>query len=240
MTTALVTGATAGIGYEIALELARTGSDVIVHGRDAERGRKVVQDIENAGGTARFIAADLSAADDVKRLAREAGDVDILVNNAGIYTFAATAETTDADYDAQFDTNLRAPFILVRELAPAMAERGHGAIVNVSTVVATTPGGGAGVYGASKAALELFTKVWAAEFGSAGVRVNAVSPGPTETPGTTAIPGLIDALASTRALGRVAQPKEIAGVVAFLAGPGASYINGAIVPVDGGNPALGA
>lgn len=238
MTTALVTGATSGIGYEIALELARGGTEVIVHGRDAERGRKTVQDIENAGGTGRFIAADLSDADDVKRLAEQAGDVDILVNNAGIYTFAGTAETTDAAYDAQFDTNLRAPFILVRELAPAMAARGHGSIVNITTVVATTPGAGAGVYGASKAALELFTKVWADEFGKAGVRVNAVAPGPTETSGTSAIPGFIDAMAGTRALGRVAQAREIASVVAFLTGPGASYIHGAIVPVDGGNLAL--
>ncbi len=240
MTTALVTGATAGIGYAIALELARTGADVIVHGRDAERGRKVVQDIENAGGTARFIAADLTDADDVRRLAREAGDVDVLVNNAGIYTFASTAETTDAAYDAQFDINLRAPFILVQQLAPAMAARGHGAIVNITTVIATTPGAGAGVYGASKAALELFTKVWADEFGRSGVRVNAVSPGPTATPGTTSIPGFVDAMAGTRALGRVAQPEEIASVVAFLAGPGGSFVNGAIVPVDGGDVALSA
>jgi len=110
MTRALVTGATAGIGYAIALQLAREGAEVIVHGRDAERGRKTVQDIENNGGTARFIAADLTDADDVKRLAREAGDVDVLVNNAGIYTFSATAETSDADYDTQFDINLHAPF----------------------------------------------------------------------------------------------------------------------------------
>lgn len=240
MTTALVTGATAGIGYAIALELARGGTEVVVHGRDAERGRKAVQDIENAGGTARFIAADLTSADDVRRLAREAGAVDVLVNNAGIYTFAGTAETTEASYDAQFDTNLRAPFILVQELAPAMAARGNGAIVNITTVVARTPAGGAGVYGASKAALELFTKVWADEFGRSGVRVNAVSPGPTATPGTTSIPGFIDAMSGTRALGRVARPEEIATVVAFLAGPGASFINGAIVPVDGGDVALSA
>ena len=240
MTRALVTGATAGIGYAIALQLAREGAEVIVHGRDAERGRKTVQDIENNGGTARFIAADLTDADDVKRLAREAGDVDVLVNNAGIYTFSATAETSDADYDTQFDINLRAPFILVRELAPAMAARGHGAVVNISTVIASIPGAGAGVYGASKAALELFTKVWADEFGKSGVRVNAVSPGPTATPGTTVIPGFVDAMAGTRALGRVAQPEEIAAVVAFLAGPTASYINGAVVPVDGGDVALSA
>ncbi|MCX2928824.1 SDR family NAD(P)-dependent oxidoreductase [Mycobacterium sp. CVI_P3] len=240
MTTALVTGATSGIGYAIALELARGGADVIVHGRDAERGRKVVQDIENAGGAARFIAADLSNAEEVGRLARAAGQVDILVNNAGIYTFAATADTTDADFDAQLNTNLRAPFILVRELVPGMAARGTGAVVNITTVVASTPGQGAGGYGASKAGLELFTKVWADEFGKSGVRVNAVSPGPTETPGTAGIPGFIDGLAQTRALGRVARADEIAGVVAFLVSRAAGFINGAIVPVDGGAVALSA
>lgn len=239
MTTALVTGATAGIGYAIALELARGGTDVIVHGRDAERGRKVAQDIENNGGTARFIAADLADAGEVHRLAREAGDVDVLVNNAGIYTLAPTTQTSDAEYDAQLAINLRAPFILVRELAPAMAARGGGVIVNISTVVASAPAQGGGVYGASKAGLELFTKVWADEFGPSGVRVNAVSPGPTETPGTQSIPGFLDLMSDKTALKRVGQPQEIANVVAFLAGPGATYVNGAIVPVSGGTVAMG-
>jgi NAD(P)-dependent dehydrogenase (short-subunit alcohol dehydrogenase family) len=154
--TALVTGATAGIGYAIALELARQGADVIVHGRNAERGDKAVQEIENIGGRARFVAADLSNADDVRRLAAEAGDVDILINNAGIYRFAPTVDTTDADFDDQINTNLRAP-------------HGHGTVINMTTVAASTPA--AGVHGASKAALELLTKLWADEI------ANAVTPG---------------------------------------------------------------
>src|SRR4051812_46834614 len=101
--TALVTGATAGIGYAIALELARQGADVVVHGRNAERGAKAVQEIGNSGGRARFVAADLSNAEDVRRLAAEAGDVDILINNAGIYEFASTFDTDDADFDKHFD-----------------------------------------------------------------------------------------------------------------------------------------
>jgi NAD(P)-dependent dehydrogenase (short-subunit alcohol dehydrogenase family) len=236
--TALVTGATAGIGYAIALELARQGAEIIVHGRNAERGAKAVQQIENEGGRARFIAADLSVPDDVRRLAAEAGDVDILVNNAGIYAFASTSETDDADFDAHFDTNVRAPYILVQKLVPGMVERGRGSVVNISTVAASTPSAEAGLYGASKAALDLLTKLWADEFGAAGVRVNAVAPGPTETEGTAGLADIVEGLGRTRALQRIAGPDEIARAVAFVASPAASYINGVVLPVDGGAVAL--
>jgi len=236
--TALVTGATAGIGYAIALELARQGAEVVVHGRNAERGAKAVQQIENTGGTARFVAADLSDADDVRRLAAQAGDVDILVNNAGIYEFAGTFDTDDADFDAHFDTNLRAPYILVQKLVPGMIERGHGSVVNISTIAAGTPSADAGIYGASKAALDLLTKVWADEFGGAGVRVNAIAPGPIETEGTSEMAEIVEGLGRTRALHRIGEPEEIAQAVAFIASPAASYINGVVLPVDGGAQAI--
>lgn len=237
--TALVTGATAGIGYAIALQLAAEGAEVIVHGRNAERGAKTVQDIENAGGKARFVAADVSDTTDVRRLAAEAGDVDILVNNAGIYRFAATVDTTDTDFDEQINTNLRAPYVLVQNLVPGMVERGGGTVINVSSVAASTPAADAGIYGASKAALELLTKLWADEFGAQGVRVNAVSPGPTETPGTDELGiEIIRGLGRTTALGRTAVPEEIANVVTFLASPAASYVNGAILAIGGGSPAV--
>ncbi|BBY80133.1 hypothetical protein MPUL_12910 [Mycolicibacterium pulveris] len=157
---------------------AAEGAKVIVHGRNAERGAKTVRDIENAGGKARFIAADLADATDARRFADAAGDVDVLVNNAGIYRFAATADTTDADFDEQINTNLRAPYVLVQKLVSGMIARGGGTVVNVSTVAASTPAADAGIYGASKAGLDLLTKLWADEFGARGVRVNAVSPGP--------------------------------------------------------------
>ena len=237
--TALVTGATSGIGYAIALQLAAEGAEVVVHGRNAERGEKVVREIENAAGTARFIAADLSVVDDVRRLADEAGAIDILINNAGVYSFAPTFDTTDAEFDDQIDTNLRAPYLLVQKLVPGMLERGSGSVTNVTTVAATTPAAGAGIYGASKAALELLTKLWADEFGSQGVRVNAVAPGPTQTPGTADLGGdIIEGLARTTALGRLADTEEIANVVTFVASPAASYVNGAVVTVGGGGQAL--
>jgi NAD(P)-dependent dehydrogenase (short-subunit alcohol dehydrogenase family) len=237
--TALVTGATAGIGRAVALQLGQLGAEVIVHGRSAERGAKVVQEIQNAGGKARFVAADLADAKDVRQLAAEAGPVDILINNAGVYNFGATADTDDAFFDEHVNINLRAPYILVQQLVPGMAERGHGAVVNLSTVAATIPARTAGIYGATKAGVELLTRVWADEFGRSGVRVNAVQPGPAETPGTDATPGLADGFAAYTALGRVAAPDEIANAITFLASPAASYVNGAILQVTGGQLAIG-
>jgi len=237
---ALVTGATAGIGRAVALQLAGQGVEVVVHGRSAERGINAVEDIENAGGKARFVAVDLAIPDEVRRLAAEAGPVDILINNAGIYRFAATAETDDAFFDEHVALNLRAPFILVQQLVPGMVARGAGAVVNVSTVAAGVPARDSGIYGATKAGLELLTRAWADEFGRSGVRVNAIEAGPTETPGTAATPGLTDRFAATIALGRVAAPDEIANAVVFLSSPAASYINGAVLQVTGGQLAIAA
>jgi NAD(P)-dependent dehydrogenase (short-subunit alcohol dehydrogenase family) len=236
--TALVTGSTAGIGRAIAQQLAAAGAEVVVHGRSPERGAETVRSIEDAGGKARFVAADLSRPDEVRWMADEAGHVDILVNNAGVYRFGATTETDDAFFDEHVNLNLRAPYILVQKLVPGMVERGRGAVVNISTVAASTPARQAGIYGATKAGVELLTRVWADEFGRAGVRVNAVAAGPTETPGTAVTPGLTDGLATTTALGRVADPEEIAHAVTFLASSEASYINGAILHATGGQLAI--
>jgi NAD(P)-dependent dehydrogenase (short-subunit alcohol dehydrogenase family) len=236
--TALVTGATAGIGRAVALQLGQLGAEVIVHGRSAERGAEVVREIQNAGGKARFIAANLADADAVRQLAVEAGPVDILINNAGVYKFGATADTDDAFFDEHVNLNLRAPYILVQQLVPGMAERGNGVVVNLSTVAASIPARAGGIYGATKAGLELLTRVWADEFGRSGVRVNAVQAGPTETPGTAVTPGLTDGLGELTALGRAAQADEIANAITFLASPAASYISGAVLQATGGQAAI--
>jgi NAD(P)-dependent dehydrogenase (short-subunit alcohol dehydrogenase family) len=239
--SALVTGATSGIGREIALQLARGGAEVVVHGRSAERGAKVVNEIQNAGGKARFIAADLNDGDDVRRLAAEAGSVDILINNAGIYKFGATSDTDDATFDEHVNINLRAPYILVQELVPGMVARGKGVVVNVSTVAASVPARGAGIYGATKAGLDQLTRVWADEFGQSGVRVNGLAAGPTETPGTAVTPGLAEGLGqSATTLGRAAEASEIASAVVFLSSTDASYVNGAILQAGGGQRAIAA
>src|SRR6202048_4778644 len=142
---ALVTGATSGIGRAVAVQLARDGAEVLVHGRDAARGAETVGEITAAGGNASFIAADLGDPADVQRLADDVGEVDILINNAGISRFAPTAEFDAAAFDKMFASNVRAPFFLVAALAPAMAARGRGSIVSLSSMAGGVGlGGGAG------------------------------------------------------------------------------------------------
>jgi NAD(P)-dependent dehydrogenase (short-subunit alcohol dehydrogenase family) len=233
---ALVTRATSGIGRAIALQLARDGAEVIVHGRDAARGVETVKAIEASGGRARFVAANVSDPAEVRRLAEDAGDIDILVNNAGFSVFGATAGLEVEKFDALFASNVRAPFFLVAALAPGMAARGNGTIINMGSMAGQIGLAGGAAYGASKAALVSMTRSWAAEFSHNGVRVNAVAAGPVFTEGAAS--DRTEALGKTTLLDRSADPEEIAEVVAFLASPRASYMTGAIVAVDGGRTAI--
>jgi NAD(P)-dependent dehydrogenase (short-subunit alcohol dehydrogenase family) len=242
-TTALVTGATSGIGRATAVALAKRGAYVVLSGRDAARGAKAVADIRADGGVADFVAADLRDEASARQLAKEAaglggGHVDILVNNAGVFPFGPTHDTSEVDFDEVFALNVKVPFFLVAELAPAMAARGHGVIINVTTMVAQFGAAQMGLYGSSKAALVLLTKSWAAEYGPAGVRVNAVSPGPTRTEGTAAMGEGLDQLAATTPTGRPGLPEEIASAIVYLASDEASYVQGALLPVDGGRVAV--
>jgi NAD(P)-dependent dehydrogenase (short-subunit alcohol dehydrogenase family) len=241
--TALITGATSGIGRATAKKLALLGIHVLVVGRNAERGQRTVDEIRAEGGKADFISSDLrdaAAARDVARRAIELGNghVDILINNAGIYPFGPTHEMTEEQFDRVFSLNVKVPYFLVAELAPLMAKRGKGAIVNLSTMVADYGAPGMSLYGSSKAAINLLTKAWTAEYGPSGVRINGISPGPTRTEGTDAMGEGLERLAAQAPAGRPATADEIAEAIVFLATDRSSFVYGAKLAIDGGRTAI--
>jgi NAD(P)-dependent dehydrogenase (short-subunit alcohol dehydrogenase family) len=238
--TAIVTGSTSGIGAATALALAERGATVLVTGRDAERGRAVVAAVEGAGGTAHFVASDLTGTPDQLRETARAwtdalgGTVDVLVHNAAVCIPVDTVALTDDQLETTLQVNLRAPHVLTAALAPAMAERGTGSIVVIGSWMATVGHPFVGLYSATKAAEEQLARSWAAEFGPRGVRVNTVAPGATRTPINDGDDAVITAMTSGTPGGRPGRPEEVAAAVAWLVGDDAAYVHGATIPVDGG------
>jgi 3-oxoacyl-[acyl-carrier protein] reductase len=239
--TALVTGASRGIGRASALALARQGAQVLVHyGRAANEAEAVVAEIRKAGGRAEALAADLAKPDAPHKLAKDVRAIigerlDILVANAGISKAAKIEDTTLEDFDNLFAINVRAPFFLVQQLLPIL---GQGSSVTfVSSVVAHAVVGQLYAYAATKGAVDTLVKYFAAALGERGIRVNAVAPGVVDTDMSsfTKTEAGRNAALSLQALKRIAGPDDIAGVIAFLASDEARWITGDIVRVDGGS-----
>jgi NAD(P)-dependent dehydrogenase (short-subunit alcohol dehydrogenase family) len=238
--TALVTGSTSGIGAATARALAAAGAHVVVSGRDTERGKSVVADVERAGGIAEFVSVDLAGStEDLRAFAAEAtaalgGRVDVLVDNAGIYPVGPTEALPDDDLAAMLAVNVRAPHVLAAALVPAMAERGSGVVVDIGSWMARLGAPTGALYAATKAAVEQLARSWAAEYGPRGVRVNAVAPGVTLTPGNEAHRAGLDAMTAGTPAGRVVRPEDVAAGVVFLASDGAAVMHGTTLHVDGG------
>jgi NAD(P)-dependent dehydrogenase (short-subunit alcohol dehydrogenase family) len=239
--TALVTGASRGIGRASALALAKAGAQVIVHyGRGAAEAAAVVAEIEATGGRAQAVSADLAAADGPHRLAADVRRIvgerlDILVANAGISKSARIEDYTVADFDQLFAVNVRAPLFLVQQLLPVMGN--GGSIVLLSSLAAHASVGTLSAYAATKGAIDTLVKHLATELGGRGIRVNAVAPGvvATDMSSFTKTDGGRDVTLGMQALQRLAQPDDIAGVITFLVSEDARWMTGDTVNVDGGS-----
>jgi 3-oxoacyl-[acyl-carrier protein] reductase len=229
--TALVTGASRGIGRAIAAELAAAGASVVVGYRSGQEEAEALA--AEIGG--RAIQADVSDADQAKRLVEEAGDLDILVNNAGLTRDGLLARMSDEDWRTVIDTNLSSVFYTCRAVTRPMMKKRAGSIVNISSVVGVHGNWGQTNYGASKAGIIGFTKSLARELGSRNVRANVVAPGYVKTQLTDVLPeDATAAMLQNTPLGRLGEPEDVAGAVRFLCSEAASFITGEVLLVDGG------
>jgi 3-oxoacyl-[acyl-carrier protein] reductase len=239
--TALVTGASHGIGRASALALAKGGAQVLVHyGRGKAEAEAVVAEMRKAGSRADVVAADLAAPDGAHKLAQQVraivGDrLDILVANAGVSKAASIEDTTVEDFDTLFAVNVRSPFFLIQQMLPILGN--GGSIVFVSSLAARAAVGALSAYAATKGAVDTLVKHFAAALGPRGIRVNAVAPGVVETDMSnfTKTDAGRDFALSMQALQRLAQPEDIGAVIAFLASDDARWITGDTVRVDGGS-----
>jgi 3-oxoacyl-[acyl-carrier protein] reductase len=228
---ALVTGASKGIGKAIATELAAAGATVVVGYRSGKDEAEALA--AELGGSA--IQADVSSADEAKRLVEEAGDVDILVNNAGVTRDGLLARMSDDDWRTVIDTNLASVFYTCRAVTRPMMKKRAGAIVNISSVVGVHGNWGQTNYAASKAGIIGFTKSIARELGSRNIRANVVAPGYVKTQLTDVLPEeATGAMLENTPLGRLGDPEDVAGAVRFLCSDAASFITGEVLLVDGG------
>jgi NAD(P)-dependent dehydrogenase (short-subunit alcohol dehydrogenase family) len=245
----LVTGSTAGIGLETARLLAEEGARVVVTGRDEERVERARADVGAVLGVATDLADPTAPAALVERVAKELGPVEVLVNNVGVAYQRSFEELEDSDWEELWQLNVMSYVRAIRAVLPSMQEAGAGAIVNVSSTAGKRPSGGMPDYSVTKAAVLSLSRLVADLYAGHGIRCNAVTPGPTASPAWLAPGGLADqgaarsgksrdevlaGVAKGRPLGRLAEPEEIAAVIAFLCSERASYVTGAAWSADGG------
>lgn len=243
----LVTGATSGIGRAVAEELAARGADLVLVGRDREKGRSLVEHLLAKGARALFVAEDLTDLQAPERIVKASldayGRIDVLVNNAGMLINGTVLECTDEQWAQVLDLNVSAAMRLSRAVLPVMLKQDEGSIVNIASDWALMGAQGATAYCVSKAALTQLTRCMALDYAKQGVRINAVCPSDTDTPMLDlAYEGddrdwKVQTLAASIPMGRVAQVEEVAKAVAFVASRDASFMTGALVPVDGGTSA---
>jgi NAD(P)-dependent dehydrogenase (short-subunit alcohol dehydrogenase family) len=245
--TALVTGASRGIGRATALALAQQGTHVLVHyGRSAKEAESLVSEIQTKGGSANAISTDLGIPSGAEQLAKQVRSMvdrlDVLVLNAGISKSARIADYTVEDFDNLFATNVRSPFFLVQQLLPILGEGSN--IVLISSATARTVVGKPSLenhsilaYASTKGAIETLVKHWAAILGPRGVRVNAIAPGVIDTDMSNFAKTEVgrEVAVGMQALKRIGKPEDVADVVAFIASDAARWITGASIPVDGGS-----
>ncbi|MBA8989188.1 gluconate 5-dehydrogenase [Curtobacterium pusillum] len=235
--TALVTGGTSGIGRAIAVSLADAGAHVLVAARTRATIDETVASIRQAGGTAHGIVADLSSRPGAHALAGAAGEVDVLVNSAGINLRPPMPDLDEDTWDATMAVNLDAPYVLGQRLAPGMAARGFGRIIGISSQQAHRPFAASGAYGVSKAALEALARSQAEAWSAQGVTSNVLVPGFVPTPLNQRLssdPATVERLAARTLVGRNGFASDFAAAAVFLAGPGAAYVTGQSIAVDGG------
>jgi 3-oxoacyl-[acyl-carrier protein] reductase len=237
---AIVTGGSRGIGAEIGARLAEDGAAVVVSGRDADRLQRAVRDLEARGGAALGIAADAASREDCERLVSAArqhfGRIDILVNNAGVTHDELLIRMKDEDWDRVIEVNLRGAFMMTRAVSKALVRQKHGGrIINITSTAGAMGNAGQTNYSAAKAGLIGFTKASARELAHWSILVNAVAPGLIETDMTATLPAAArEALLAQIALKRSGTAREVAEMVRFLAGDGATYITGQVFHVNGG------
>ncbi|MER2041864.1 MAG: SDR family oxidoreductase [Desemzia incerta] len=234
--SAFITGGTSGIGEFTAKAFATNGAKVAVAGRDEEDGKRIVEEIRQAGGEAIFVRLDITDKESISKSVQQTkdsfGTIDILFNGAGIHdSYDTVLDTDEESYDLLMDINVKGPFLMTKEVLPMMLEKGKGTIINVGSQATFVAGPGGSAYVTSKHALEGFTKQLAYDFGKKGIKANLIAPGFIETPMTE---GIEDERLKDIPAQRAGKPEEVAAVAVFLASDESDYIQGTSIKVDGG------